>query len=100
MDETVIRLNNERYWLYAAVDPETNKLSHTQLGTTTNSVLAQQFLATLREKHDVGNAVFLIDGSLSLRDSCSRPGLGLRVERHGDRNRVERVLRELKRRTF
>ena len=26
LDETVIRVNNERYWLYAAVDPETNEL--------------------------------------------------------------------------
>ncbi len=26
VDETVIRLNDEQYWLYAAVDPETNKL--------------------------------------------------------------------------
>jgi transposase-like protein len=25
VDETVIRLNDEQYWLYAAVDPKTNK---------------------------------------------------------------------------
>jgi len=31
VDETVIRLNDERYWLYAAVDPETNELLHTSL---------------------------------------------------------------------
>ena len=49
VDETVIRLNDEQYWLYAAVDPETNELLHTQLEPTTNSVLAQQFLAELRE---------------------------------------------------
>ena len=99
VDETVIRLNDEQYWLYAAVDPETNELLHTQLEPTTNSVLAQQFLAALREKHDVDDAVFLIDGSLSLKDACSRQDLDLRVERHGDRNSVERVFREVKRRT-
>ena len=99
VDETVIQLNNERYWLYAAVDPETNELLHTQLEPTTNSVLAQQFLAELREKHDVDDAVFLIDGSHSLKDACSRHSLDLRVERHGDRNSVERVFREVKRRT-
>ena len=27
VDETVIQLNDERYWLYAAVDPETNEFS-------------------------------------------------------------------------
>ena len=99
VDETVIRLNDEQYWLYAAVDPETNELLHTQLEPTMNSVLAQQFLAELREKHDVDDAVFLIDGSHSLKDACSRHGLDLRVERHGDRNSVERVFREVKRRT-
>ena len=31
VDETVIRLNDEQYWLYAAVDPETNKLRHKAL---------------------------------------------------------------------
>ena len=26
VDETVIQLNDEQYWLYAAVNPETNEL--------------------------------------------------------------------------
>jgi putative transposase len=28
VDETVIQLNGQRYWLYAAVDPETDKFHH------------------------------------------------------------------------
>ncbi len=40
VDETVIQLNGEKYWLYAAVDPETNELLHTTLEPTTNTVLA------------------------------------------------------------
>jgi len=43
VDETVIRLNDEQYWLYAAVDPE-NELLHTSLEPTTNTVIAQTFL--------------------------------------------------------
>jgi putative transposase len=31
VDETVIQLNNEQYWLYAAVDLATNKFLHTSL---------------------------------------------------------------------
>ena len=27
VDETVIRLNDEQYWLYTAVDPETNRIT-------------------------------------------------------------------------
>jgi len=100
VDETVIRLNNEQYWLYAAVDPETNRLLYTKLEPTTNKELAHAFFAELREKHDVDDAVFLIDGSHSLKDVCRRHGLDFRYEKHGNRNSVERVFREVKRRTI
>ena len=99
VDETVIRLNDEQYWLYAAVDPETNELLHTKLEPTTNKVIAHAFFAELHEKHDLEDAVFLIDGSLSLKDACSRHGLDFRYAKHGNRNSVERIFREVKRRT-
>ena len=99
VDETVIRLNNEQYWLYAAVDPTTNEVLQTALEPTTNSALAQAFFAELRKKHNVEDAVFLIDGSHSLKDACRRHGLDFRYEKHGNRNSVERVFREIKRRT-
>jgi len=99
VDEAVIRLNDERYWLYAAVNPETNELLHTKLEPTTNKVIAHSFFAELREKHDVDDAMFLIDGSFSLKDACQRHGLDFRYERHGNRNSVEHVFREVKRRT-
>ncbi|CCQ36035.1 ISH14-type transposase ISNamo9 [Natronomonas moolapensis 8.8.11] len=99
VDETVIQLNDEQYWLYAAVDPETNELLHTTLEPTTNKVIAHEFFAELREKHDVDGAVFLIDGSHSLKDACRRHSLDFRYEKHGNRNSVERVFREIKRRT-
>ena len=62
IDKTVIRLDKQ-YWLYAAVDPETNEVLYTRLEPTTNSVIAHAFFAELREKHDGSDAVFLIDGS-------------------------------------
>ncbi|MCG1001887.1 MULTISPECIES: IS6 family transposase [Halobacterium] len=99
VDETVIRLNNEQYWLYAAVDPETNELLHTKLEPTRTNVIARSFFADLREKHDVDNAVFLVDGAPTLKDACQRHGLRFQYEKHGNRNAVERVFREIKRRT-
>ena len=99
VDETVIQLDDEYYWLYAAVDPESTELLHTALEPTTNNAFAHSFFAGLREKHDVDDAVFLIDGSHSLKDACNRHGLDFRYERHGNRNSVERVFREVKRRT-
>ncbi|EMA22723.1 acetamidase/Formamidase [Haloarcula amylolytica JCM 13557] len=39
--------------MYAAVDPQTNKLLHTKHRPTTTKVLAHAFLTELSEKHDV-----------------------------------------------
>jgi len=96
----VIRLNDEQYWLYAAVDPKTNELLHTTLEQTTNKGIAHAFFTELREKHDVDDAVFLIDGSHSLKDACRRHSLDFRYEHHGNRNNAERVSRDIKRRTI
>jgi hypothetical protein len=43
--------------------------------------------------------VVLVDGAATLKDACSRHGLDYRYEKHGNRNSVERVFREIKRRT-
>jgi len=96
----VIQLDDQRYWLYAAAaDPETNELLHTRPDPARTNALAHEFFAELREKHDVDDAVFLVNGATPLKDACNRHGLDFRSERHGNRNSVERVFREVKRRT-
>ena len=59
VDETVIQLNSERYWLYATVDPDTNRLLHVRLYPTRTNVVSSMSLSELREKHQVDDAVFL-----------------------------------------
>ncbi len=61
LDETVIQINDQRYWLYVAIDPETNKFLHIRLFSTYTTGLTEIFLSELREKHDVETAVFLVD---------------------------------------
>ena len=97
--ETVIQLTGQRYWLYATVDPKTNELHHTELESTTTTVLAPSFLATVREKHDVDDALFLVNGAPSLQTACSRHGLDFRHKKRGNRNGAERVFLGIKRRT-
>jgi len=55
-------------------------LLHTTLDTTTNKGIAHAFFAELHEKHDVNDAVFLIDGSHSLKDACRRHSLDFRYK--------------------
>ena len=37
VDEKVIRINGSDYWLYGAVDPETNEIVHLRLFSTTTN---------------------------------------------------------------
>jgi transposase-like protein len=99
VDETVIQLNDERFWLYAAVDSDTNRLLHVKLSPTRNQAITEMFLAELRDKHLVDDAVFLVDSAPWLQAALHRDGLDYRYEKHGNRNIVERIFRELKRRT-
>ena len=99
LDETVIRVNDEQYWLYAAIDTDTNEYLHVRLFPTYNSGVASIFLGELKQKHDVEDAEFLVDGAPWLHAALHRHGLRFQHVTHGNRNAVERVFKELKRRT-
>jgi putative transposase len=99
VDETVIRVNGERCWLYAAVNPATNEFLHVRLFQTLTTQLTLLFLRELREKQQVEQATFLVDGAQHLQTALTRLGLRFQYVRHGNRNSVERVFREIKRRT-
>jgi len=99
IDETVIQINDKKFWLYAAVDPANNHLLHVRLFHSTTTIATEMFLRELAEKHDVDNSLFLVDGAQHLQTALRRAGLRFRYEKHGNRNSAERVFRELKRRT-
>ena len=118
IDQKAIRINNEQYWLYAAVDPATNRILHSRLFPTYTISIAREFLTELAEKHDVSdvprnrrflvcrrdasrlvNAVFLVDDADDLIGGLRQEGYSYRVQQHGFRNSVERVVRELERST-
>jgi transposase-like protein len=86
VDETVIHLDDEQYWLYAPVDPESNELLHPALEPTTTTAITNNFFRTLREKQDGDDTVFLIDGAPQLKDACTRQNPDFRYEGHGNRN--------------
>lgn len=99
LDETVIWIDGQQYWLYAAVDPAANRFLHVRLYSTRTTALTELFLAEFMEKHDVEDALFLVDSAAWLKAALHRRGLEIRYERHGDRNSIERVYRGVKRRT-
>ena len=99
VDETVIQLNDQRHWLYAAVNPETNEFLHVRLFQTRTTERTLLFLRELNKKVPVTQATILIDDAHHLKAALDRLGLRFQVRRHGNRNAVERVFREVKRRT-
>ena len=99
VDETVIHLDDERYWLYAAVDPDSTRLLHVELFSTRITANTSMFLSELREKHRVDDTTFLVDGAPWLQTACHRHGLRFQHVTHGNRSAIERIFCELKRRT-
>ena len=99
VDETVIQVNDQRHWLYAAVDSATNEILHARLFQTRTTQLTVLFLRELREQQQIEHVTFLVDGATHLASALDRLGLDFRYEKHGNRNSVERIFREVKRRT-
>ena len=99
VDETVVQVNDERRWLYAAVDPKTNKFLHVRLFPTRTTQLTVLFFRELQQHVQVTQATILVDDAHHLKAALSRLGLRFQMRHHGNRNAVERVFREVKRRT-
>lgn len=99
LDETVVKVNGERFWLYAAVEPETSVILHVSLYPTRTIVTTKMFLRDLADKHEVEDAEFLVDGAPWLQAGLFELGMHFRHETFGDRNPVERIFQEIKRRT-
>jgi transposase-like protein len=91
IDETVIQINNKKFWLYAAVDTQNNQMLHVGFFHSTTTIATEMFLRELAENHDVDNSLFLVDGAQHLQTALRRAGLRFQVTKHGNRNSVERI---------
>ncbi len=99
VDQKTIRINDGQYWLYADVNPQTNRILHSRLFPTYTIPIAGEFLAELGEKHNLADAVFLVGDVDDLIGGLRKEGLSYRIQRHGFRNKIERVFRGVERRT-
>ena len=96
LDETVVKVNDDRYWLVAAVNPDTNVILHVQLYPSRNTALTKMFLRELKQKHTIDDAEFLLDGAPWLHAGLIELGMHFRHETFGEHNPVERVFQEIK----
>ena len=61
--ETVVKVDGERFWLVAAVEPYTNVILHGRLYPSRNTALTKMFLREHKEKHAIDDAEFFVDGA-------------------------------------
>jgi putative transposase len=99
VDASVIRVNGQQCWLYAAVNSATNEFLHARLFPARTTQFSLLFFRELRDKQQIEQATFLVDGAQHFHTALTRLGLRFQYVRHGNRNSVERVFREVKRRT-
>jgi len=77
------------YRLYAAINPNSNIFLHVRLFPT--MALTEQFLQEIHEKHDVKDAVFLVNHAQHLKTALQRVALRSQTVLPGNRNSVEHI---------
>ena len=83
LDETVVKVDGERHWLFATVDPDTNVILHVGVYTARMIVATKLFLRKLEEKHDVKDAEFFVDRAPWQQAGLFELGMHFRNETHG-----------------
>lgn len=100
LDETVVRVNDQQYWLYVSDGPKSSELLYIRLFSTTTTALTEIFLSELVERHNVSDTVFLVDGSTPLQTVLRRCGLRFQYKRRENRSAIENIIQEVKYRIY
>ena len=58
VDEKMIRVHGQKFWLYGAVDPFTNEILHVSLYPTTNKQTTRWFLTELHRRYQLDGLNF------------------------------------------
>ena len=99
LDEKAINVDGTYEWLFAAIDTATNELLYVCLFQTRTTERTLLFLHELQTKYDLDHVTFLVDDAHYLKGALARLGLRFQASRHGNRNYIERVFRDVERRT-
>ena len=97
--EKVIRINGDDYWLYGAVDPETNEILHFRLFPTATKRTMRWFLTEPHRRYRLDDVEFLVDDADYPVNVLDEDSYRFQTLPHGNRNAIERVFWEIERRT-
>jgi putative transposase len=99
VDEKMIRLHGKEFRLSGAVDPKTNEIIALELYPTTTKVTTRWFLDQLHRRCNLAEVTILVDDATYLTEVLADDGYRFRYEPDGNPNSIERVFREVERRT-
>jgi len=91
VDEKMIRLHAQEFWLYGTVDPHTNEILHVRLFPTANKQTTRWFLTDLHRRYQLTDVLFLVNDADYPGPVLAEDGYRFQVPAHGNRNAIERV---------
>jgi transposase-like protein len=98
VDKKMIRLHGQQFWLYGAVDPQTNEILHVSLFPIATKQTTRWFLAELNHRYQLTDVLFLVDDADYLGPVLAEDGYRFQTLAHGNRNAIERIFWEIERR--
>jgi len=96
VDETVLKFNGKKCYLFAALDVERNKIVHLKVYPARNALVAYSFLKEVLRMCEVEELI--LDRGPWYRDALQRLGVRFRHESFGERSLVESVFSSFKQR--
>ena len=96
VDETVLKYNGRKCYLFAALDIERNKIIYLRVYPARNALIAYSFLKEVLKICEVEEII--LDKGPWYRDALSRLGVKFRHESFGERSLVESVFSSFKQR--
>jgi putative transposase len=98
VDETVLKVNGQTCYLWAAIDVDTNEILALYASRGRGIPCAVKFLRKVLDSCE-GKPVIIVDRGPWYRWALERLGITYFHETFGERNKIERWFRELKERT-
>jgi putative transposase len=90
LDETCIKVNGLKYWIYAAIDIDRNELLFMKVYSTRNLLTSKIFISEVL-KYCENNPTFIIDNAPWLIEALELLKLSYIKENFGDRSLIESV---------
>ena len=98
LDETCVGVNGENYWVYSAIDVDSNEILHMKVYPSRNTFTSESFIRDVLRLCD-GRPEFIADNAPWLKEALTSLGLTHRHQAFGLRSLVESVFSSFKQRT-